>query len=187
MIPYAVVPYFGPITGFFDSSGAGIIGTVWEKIYLCNGNNGAPDLRGRALTGVINGVPGPTMNAAVDPATPGANNPNYSLYDQVGANEIALLQTQIPVHTHANTVGTTFQLNDPGHSHTYEGAECCSGDGNSGRKSQPTTKTTSTQLTGITLTLETTIVNAPGPVGGGLGHSNIQPVMACYYIQYRPI
>ena len=45
MIPYTVVEYYGNITGKFDSTGAGI--GEWEKIYLCNGNNGTPDKRGR--------------------------------------------------------------------------------------------------------------------------------------------
>ena len=178
MVPYAVLPYFGPIT-FFDSSGAGT--GDWNRIFLCNGNNGTPDLRGRALTGVINGVPGPTMNPVVNPAVSSAN-PNYSLFDNAGANQITLLDTQLPLHTHPNTISVT----DKGHAHTTINAATYQSsvipDGGSG---QYFTKGTQTTGTGIADILAT-ITNAAGPVGGGLPHANIQPVTACYYIQYRP-
>ena len=190
MIPYAVVPYFGPINTFFDSSGAGQLNSDWEKIYLCNGNNGTPDLRGRALTGVINGVPGPTMSPVVDP-TVSAANPNYSLFDNVGANQISLLATQIPAHTHPNTVTVT----DPPHRHQVGPAGVgvlgiqVSGSGtrqyqNANTNNSILQSTFFTELapSGVTATIN----NAAGPIGGGLPHANIQPVTACYYIQYRP-
>jgi microcystin-dependent protein len=188
MIPYSVLPYFGPITGIFDASGAG--SGQWDKIYLCNGNNGTPDLRGRALTGVINGVPGPTLNPVVDPAT--AGNPNYSLYDNAGANQVTLLETQIPLHTHPNTVNTTHTLTDPGHAHTvsFGNPQDANASGSTNTWVQTGTATTyptNTVNTGITLAVSTTITNAAGPSGGGGAHSNIQPVTACYYIQYRPV
>lgn len=40
MIPYTILPYYGSLAGAFDATGAGIIGTEWEDIYLCNGQNG---------------------------------------------------------------------------------------------------------------------------------------------------
>lgn len=183
MVPYAVVPYFGPIT-FFNSSGAGT--GDWNRIFLCNGNNGTPDLRGRALTGAINGVPGPTMSPAVDPAASSAN-PNYSLYDPAGANQITLIDTQLPLHTHPNTVASVVDEHG-GHKHSIVMAS--SNNNNTQVPSKlststtPQTGTTEKALTGITV--DTTIVNAPGPTGGGLPHANIQPVVACYYIQYIP-
>lgn len=185
MVPYAVVPYFGPIT-FFDSSGAGT--GDWNRIFLCNGNNGTPDLRGRALTGVINGVPGPTMSPAVDPAVSSAN-PNYSLFSTAGANQITLTSTQIPLHTHANTATTI--ITDPGHTHSVTGSNANSGDpGNlfiTAATEGNGPRTVGTPIVNITgITAATTITNVAGPVGGGLPHANIQPVVACYYIQYRP-
>jgi len=183
MVPYSVLPYFGPIT-FFDSSGAGT--GDWNKIYLCNGNNGTPDLRGRALTGVINGVPGPTLSPVVDPAISPAN-PNYSLYDVAGANQITLTSTQIPVHTHANTVNTV--LTDPGHTHSFNKTNDYTSGGQSatsGLGVDGTQLTASSGINGTGITAVTTITNVAGPVGGGLPHANIQPVTACYYIQYRP-
>jgi len=183
MVPYSVLPYFGPIT-FFDSSGAGT--GNWNKIYLCNGNNGTPDLRGRALTGVINGVPGPTLSPVVDPAVSPAN-PNYSLFDPAGANQITLTSTQIPVHTHANTVNTV--LTDPGHTHGFAyGVDYPGGSSTVvlGPTNNGTKQTNSSGVNGTGITAVTTITNVAGPVGGGLPHANIQPVTACYYIQYRP-
>jgi len=191
MVPYAVVPYFGPIT-FFNSSGAGT--GDWNRIFLCNGNNGTLDLRGRALTGAIDQVPGPTMNPAVDPGVSSAN-PNYSVGDTVGANQITLLETQIPLHTHPNTA--TAVSTSPPHTHStiaknggavahsvssafyYQGSTWT----NAG-----TSDTKDSGIQSSTVTVDTTIslTNAPGPVGGGLPHANIQPVTACYYIQYRP-
>ena len=43
MIPYAAMPYYGDLN-YFSVTGAGLTGTMWEKVYLCNGNNGTPDL-----------------------------------------------------------------------------------------------------------------------------------------------
>ena len=180
MVPYAVLPYFGPINTFFDASGAGI--GNWNRVFLCNGNNGTPDLRGRALTGVINGVPGPIMSPVIDPTVSSAN-PNYSLFDNAGANQITLLNTQIPLHTHANTAVST----DAGHTHTIvPDLKYAPGplnmDGGSGLSFATVSDVTGTSYANIT----TVITNASGPVGGGLPHANIQPVTACYYIQYRP-
>jgi hypothetical protein len=191
MVPYAVLPYFGPIT-FFNSTGAGT--GDWINIYLCNGNNGTPDLRGRALTGVINGLSGPTLNGAVNPSTSTAN-PNYSLYDLAGANQIILDPTQIPplTHTHGNT--TSSVVTDPGHTHApanggdfaiWSNNEAEAGSGSSGNEVEKNNhpSTTTEQLTGITVATTVTINNTT--LGEGLPHPNIQPVMACYYIQYRP-
>jgi microcystin-dependent protein len=190
MIPYTVVEYYGPLTGNFDATGAGL--GDWEKIYLCNGLNGTPDKRGRVGVGVIVGVGGGALNPSVDPITPG--NPNYSLFQISGANTITLNSTQIPAHSHTIT--------DPGHTHftlgndnsapvTFSGAPTSTTpvasyanlDGNySYRTAQSsqgaaTVGLSSTKTTGITVNNST---------GGGGSHANIQPVLACYYIMYIP-
>jgi microcystin-dependent protein len=197
MVPYAVLPYFGPIAGIFDSTGAGLNlvptgGQDWTKVYLCNGNNSTPDLRGWALVGAIAGVPGLGMSPVVDP---GANpaNPNYSLGDTAGANQVTLTSTQIPLHTHANTAVTT--ITPATHNHSYVKTDNPdAGDGGSngvnigyiGVGDDKHIGGTLTNTGDVTLTAATVITNVAGPVGGGLPHSNIQPVKACYYIQYRP-
>jgi microcystin-dependent protein len=185
MVPYSVLPYFGPIT-FFNSSGAGT--GDWLNVYLCNGDNGTPDLRGRALTGVINGVPGPELSSYVNPMSSAAN-PNYSLYDNVGANQITLLSSQLPVQTHTHTSNASSVVTDPGHSHTtaFGNPVDANQTGSSNtwvQTGSATTYPTTSAVTGITVA--TTVTNSNVTQGEGLPHSNIQPVTACYYIQYRP-
>ena len=183
MVPYAVVPYFGPIT-FFNASGAGT--GDWDKIFLCNGNNGTPDLRGRALTGVINGVPGPTLSPVVDPSIPGSGNPNYSLFTNAGANQITLDIDQMPAHTHTATV----TINDPKHKHSITNYNITNGSttsptiGNANTTASFDTTESLTGLKGTGAGQNVFVTNASQ--GSNLPHANIQPVTACYYIQYRP-
>ena len=133
------------------------------------------------------------MNPVVDPATP--TNPNYALLGTSGANTVTLNTSQIPSHTHVATV------TDPGHIHftvadfvdttgalptplTSIARESTFGstDEEYALRSAPITVAslglTNTSLTGVTVT------NAAA--GTGSAHSNIQPVLACYYIMYIP-
>jgi len=174
MVPYTVVEFYGDPAGKFDGTGAGIVGTDWEKIYLCNGNNGTPDKRGRVPVGVTSGMGGGPMNPAVDPAVSG--NPAYTLFGTAGSNNVVLSPAQIPAHSHSATATVT----DPGHSHTYDGVINPSGAGEGSRTSVPETKTTSTAMTGISVSVSV------ASTGGGLGHPNYQPGLGCYYIMYIP-
>lgn len=186
MVPYVAVPYFGPIVGNFDITGAGI--GDWANIYLCNGQNLTPDLRGRTLVGATTMGSTP-FNPAVDPAIPG--NPTYALNDTTGGNLAFLTDvSQIPLHSHSATI----EINDPGHIHTYSVHQPYfdsvnhSGSDN-GVNDSPTTLNTSSQFTGLK-------GNGPGQnvfvtVGNtgsspSSGHSNIQPVHATNYIIYIP-
>jgi microcystin-dependent protein len=195
MVPYTVIEYYGALTGNFDVTGAGIVGTDWEKIYLCNGLNGTPDKRGRVGVGAIVGVGGGPMNPVVDPATP--TNPNYALNGTAGANTVTLNTSQIPSHTHVASV------TDPGHRHfilandnaapitfttgptpTAPASSFANLDGNYSYRTgtsalaDATIGRSSSSATGVTVT------NANAGSGGA--HSNIQPVLACYYIMYIP-
>jgi len=195
MVPYTVVEYYGSLTGNFDVTGAGIVGTDWEKIYLCNGLNGTPDKRGRVGVGAIVGVGGGPMNPVVDPATP--TNPNYALNGTAGANTVTLNTSQIPAHTHVASV------TDPGHRHliladdnaaaipftsgptsTAPASPYVDLSGNFSYRmgtsalADATIGRSSSTVTGVTVT------NANAGSGGA--HSNIQPVLACYYIMYIP-
>jgi len=163
MVPYTVIEYYGSLANF-DVTGAGL--GDWQEIYLCNGNNGTPDKRGRTAVGAIVGMGGGPLSSAVNPSV--AGNPNYSLLTTAGANSITLDITQIPSHNHP--------LTDPGHTHTFEGAIQPGGGGESARDGVQATLNTSTATTGITM----------GSTGGGLAHANIQPSVACYYIMYIP-
>jgi len=174
MIPYTVVEYYGSLSNF-NATGAGLAGLGWDKIYLCNGLNGTPDKRGRVPVGAIQTVPGGALATAVNPAS-SAFNPNYAVGDVSGANSIILNATQIPAHTH-NAVVT-----EPPHHHTFQNAEGYTGSPTStitgSGANAPAAVSTSSTTTGIS------IVNSS--TGGGLAHSNTQPVCACYYIMYIP-
>jgi len=198
MVPYTVVEYYGSLANF-DSTGAGLLANGFDKIYLCNGNNGTPDKRGRFAVGAIQGVPGGALSPVVDPFVSPAN-PNYALNTLAGENAVTLAATQIPAHTHS----TTTTITDPGHTHftanssypaentgvnldaTHAIALQHSTGGNLGYLLKNTTGTganiglTNSKTTGITAT----VVNAS--TGGGQSHNNIPPVRACYYIMYIP-
>lgn len=196
MIPFTVVEYYGAVTGNFDVTGAGV--GLFEKVYLCNGNNGTPDKRGRVGVGVTTGMGGGPFNPAVDPAV--AGNPSYTLLGTAGANSITLTTAQIPAHSHTAAPVIT----DPGHTHftvstatppdetgvavdaTHPIARSHSTDGNLGYNLVNPTNTTATvgltnnKTTGISIN----ITNSS--TGGGLGHPNFQPGLGCYYIMYIP-
>ena len=194
MIPYTVVEYYGNLAGKFDSTGAGI--GEWEKIYLCNGNNGTPDKRGRVSVGTTTGMGGGTLDAAVDPSNPG--NPNYSLGTKYGSCMVSLNITQIPSHSHT----ATNTVIDGGHFHylsTVSGQTSkpalspnsylasVNNAGNDGNyvlrgtlEALPSVGKSSTSTTNISV--QTSLSN----IGGGLGHNNVQPSIGCYYIIYIP-
>lgn len=180
MVPFTVVEYYGSLTGNFDVSGAGI--GAFDKIYLCNGNNGTPDKRGRVPVGTTTGMGGGPLNPAVDPAV--AGNPSYTLLGTQGANSIVLTPAQIAAHSHSATATVT----DPGHTHTLAYAPGFSDPDEpgavadymdqDGTKSSSTT--TNTAVTGVSVAVSV------GSAGGGLGHPNFQPGLGCYYIMYIP-
>ena len=190
MVPYSAVEYYGSL-GNFDNTGAGIAGSGYDKIYLCNGLNGTPDKRGRVGVGAIVSVPGSALNSAVNPSYPG--NPNYAVGDVAGANTVLLTEAQLPAHTHANT------LTDPTHTHflysndngtssaidaTHYAASNHADGGNLGYNIVNGTSSTATLGKSEPKATGVTINNAA--VGSGTAHANIQPVVACYYIMYIP-
>lgn len=176
MVPYTAVEYYGPLTNF-DASGKGLASLGWDKIYLCNGSNGTPDKRGRVGVGAIAGVPGGAMSPVVDPAV--AGNPNYSLNSVAGVNNVTLSTNQIPSHTHNNILTFT----DPGHFHDMTSSNVDTGSGKptvGDGTPEGANPVTNSKTTGITVSL----TNASA--GGGQSHTNIQPVLAAYYIIYLP-
>jgi microcystin-dependent protein len=195
MVPYTAVEFYGTLTGKFDITGAGT--GDWINIYLCNGQNGTPDKRGRVPVGAIQLVPGGALNAAVNTATPG--NPNYALGDVYGANTITLDATQIPSHTHIATPIVTDT-----HRH-FIAANIAEAVSNLANSTTPIVRTSNegtyaeyslrANTTGLDATVGRTSQASSGAIdvdvsnantGGDLAHSNIQPVLACYYIMYIP-
>lgn len=179
MVPYVVYEYYGPITDF-DITGAG--SGQWIDVYLCNGNNGTPDKRGRVAVGVTTGMGGGAMNSAVDPAISG--NPNYTLGSTVGNNTVALTVNQIPSHTHTATVTVV----DPGHTHTLAYKKGQADQNESGVYGELLDMTLPKNLTTVTNSSTTgvTVSVANSQTGGNLGHANVQPGIGAYFIQYRP-
>lgn len=173
MVPYSILPYYGSL-GFFDATGAGIAGTEWEDIYLCNGLNGTPDMRGRAAVGAIVGVPGGALDSAVDPGS-SAFNPNYSLGTLSGANSITLVEAQIPSHTHTilasgdhtHTV-TALATTDTGVGALVGGSTDTANDG------EATTSTDGSHT------------HTANSTGGGAAHANNQPAIGVYFIMFIP-
>jgi microcystin-dependent protein len=197
MVPYTPIPFYPTpafLTGKFDGTGAGI--GDWAKIYLCNGNNGTPDLRGRVLVGATTGMGGGTMNSAVDPNIVGSGNPNYLLGTLSGANQVTLNISQLPNHTHANaatavatphshfvanidevTTSTTLSATN----YIAKRSTYSSDDYNLAGTS---TLATIGKTSDVTETITVTMTN--GAIGSGDAHSNNQPAIGCYYIIYIP-
>lgn len=181
MVPYTAVEYYGPLTNF-DAGGVGLAGLGWENIYLCNGQNGTPDKRGRSPIGIISVPGGGALSAVVDPAIPG--NFNYVVGSTNGANTVTLTAPQMPVHTHNAT--PTVTVTDPGHFHTISNqSDNDSGSGKvavGGLGPEGVNPVTDSKTTGISVNV--TVSNASA--GGGQSHNNVHPVLACYYIMYIP-
>lgn len=196
MIPYVAVEYYGPLD-YFNASGKGT--GVWDKIYLCNGMNGTPDKRGRVGIGCTDMLGTLALDAAVDPANP--NNPTYSLTSpgnstKGGANVITLAQAQMPIHSHTATYTPVVAS----HTHYtvangltdivltastpiayYHGTETNTNYRLSGTGGTANIGLTSSQV--VSITGNPIIANS---IPGGGSHSNIQPVLACYYIIFIP-
>jgi microcystin-dependent protein len=139
-----------------------LIGTF----YGGNGQNnfGLPDLRGRTpIHAGGNSGQGPGLSV-------------YVLGQLGGVENVTLLQTQMPAHTHPlntnKTVGTT---NLPGSS-VYLSAGSPTGSGpNAVSLKSFTNDTTAVNIVPL-------IPNAIGTIGGNQPHSNLQPYLAVNYV-----
>lgn len=177
MVPYTVVEYYGPLN-VFDGTGAGT--GEWQEIYLCNGNNGTPDKRGRIAVGATSNVGGGSFPSATNPLISG--NPTYDLYTTTGTNTVTLTVDQLPSHTHTNSVSVAGAHihNLPNPVYTKVGG---SGDDNTFSNTDNTGKVDITSTLSAGEHTHTVTIN---PTGSGTAHSNIPPVLACYYIMYIP-
>lgn len=189
MVPYSPIPYYGALSGYptpSDSLSTLGQGTgYWEKVYICNGLNSTPDLRGRVIVGAISGLGGPALQAAVDPSNP--FNPNYAVGTLAGSNSVTLTTNQIPSHNHTATI------TDPGHTHPI--AQFYSRPINYGtenstpvlQKEPGANSTLVTPTVDNTGTTATTGISASiSNTGGGQPHANNQPAMGMCYIIYIP-
>lgn len=198
MVPYSVVEYYGNLSNYptvsdgFAVDGAGY--GAWANVYLCNGNNGTPDKRGRVGVGDTVSMGGTALDAdrAAFPYTKGVAQ---------GVNTITLTETQMPTHTHTATPVVT----DSGHYH-FEFADIVVGTGDpiisatlsptrsvdasdgasdleyeiNGTATPSTLGKSSSDLTNISVA----VTNADAGSNGA--HNNFQPGIGCYYIMYIP-
>ena len=107
---------------------SGAVGSIPTGYYLCDGNNGTPDLRDRFLVGAGN---------------------TYSV-NQTGGSADAI------VVSHTHTATSTSTVTDPGHNHTVASASSPPNNAGGNAVFGPTTNTTSTATTGITVATATT-------------------------------
>jgi microcystin-dependent protein len=197
MVPYTIVAYYGSLSNF-SASGVGISANGFDKIYLCNGQNTTPDLRGRTIVGTTSMGTNP-FDPSVDPAIPG--NPNYAaLGTAVGLNNVTLTSSQIPAHTHLATAVSS--VTDPTHRHKFSDDTTSptnalrANNGIIPFTTSPASATisadgagagriylTSPESTGVSVSTTVTVQNN---TGGNGSHINIQPSLACHYIMYIP-
>lgn len=203
MVPYAPIPYFGPLSNYpsiGDSFSIGGVGSgYWANVYLCNGSNSTPDLRGWTLVGVTTGMGGGTLSSIVDPAV-NPDNPVYTITgpDSLnGSTTVTLGIGEIPSHTHPNIVTATAA---PHHhfiasnvsadsdialsSTNYLAKNSTNGDNSYALRGISDSPSAIGLTSDTTETITVTVTNKP--IGSGGAHSNVQPSKGCYYIIYIP-
>lgn len=186
MVPYIAYPYFGPTLGNFDITGAGI--GDWVKIYLCNGVNNTPDLRGRVVVGCTTMGSNP-FSPAVDPGIPG--NPTYTLNTFNGANNVILSVNQLASHSHSITVAATTSLTGEIRHISQSFLDWGSTTGIftklTGYSDDETPEIADYADTGgVSINANHTHTASAGNAGSNEAHPNIQPVIAGNYIMYIP-
>lgn len=176
MPKYVAMAYTGPLT-VFDGTGKGLSAFGYDKVYVCNGNNGTPDMRGRAAIGANTNISGPALDSDVDPSV--AANAGYSIVPgtKKGNYTNTLSITNVPAHSHPVT--------DPGHTHSYvethgwayTGSPNNSLTGNGDpNHSENFSYNTASSVTNITV----------GSSGGSQPHNNTQPSYGIVWIMYIP-
>ena len=179
MVPYSIVAATGgsAFLDNFSASGAGI--GEWDRIFLCNGENGTPDLRGRVIVGTNDGsMGGGAMDAAVNPSS---TNPTYTIGGTHGNNSVVLQTPQIPAHSHSTTVGPSTPTITP--TGTAAGPYIGSNIGGGFKGGDNDFKLRPFVADPLPSHTHTVTVN---PTGGGQGHQNYQPGRGVYYIIYIP-
>ena len=178
MVPYTVVEYYGSLSGYptvsdsFSLTGAGQ--GYWEKVYLCNGQNGTPDKRGFSPVGDT-GMGSTSLNSIVTGLS-------YTSWLPYGDKEIVLSIPQIPSHIHFNTA----VVSPNPHIHTFDLKENGGDEGDVFGYPAVTDNPAIPKGTATTNSASLSVSVTNVPTGGGLAHSNIPPVLACYYIMYIP-
>jgi microcystin-dependent protein len=172
MVPFCAIPYFGTLSNF-DNTGKGLASVGFDKVFLCNGLNGTPDLRGRVIVGAVANVPGNTLDSEVNPTNPNnITNVNYQLNQKFGKNFHALSGDENGAHTHG--------VVDAGHDHHITGGNDKDNTGSGKASAQNGAPEDAGRTDKATANI--TISSA----GKGQPHENRQPSIASYYIIHIP-
>ncbi len=180
-----VVAYIGSLA-VFDSSGAGLASQGYDKVYICNGNNGTPDLRGYAIIGANVNVVGPSLDAAVDPSQP--NNAQYQFSTGTKKGEYSHTNTiqETAAHSHSATVPdhTHFSVGVGNDTTLTSGTSIINAHSSGGNLGYGLSGSSSTASIGKTSPASLAIT--VGSAGGNQPHNNVQPSYAAVYIVYLP-
>lgn len=190
MVPYVAYEYYGSLANF-DGAGKGLAASGFDKVYLCNGQNGTPDKRGRVAVSVTTVPGGGAFDPAVDPTIPANAGTNYVLNQKFGSSYITLNINQMPAHTHTATVSETphkhYISNDSGLNSALTGSNYAQKQAALGNNSSYDLRgTSSTANIGLTSGSTTGVTVSNASAGLNQSHDNRQPSIAAYYIMYIP-
>lgn len=182
-IAYEYYPSSAELAGNFDTTGAGL--GIWAKVYLCNGDNGTPDKRGRVAVGATNMAGVIPMITDINPSVSNFPNPAYAIGSKFGKNSVALSLPETAAHTHTATA--TAISTDAGHNHTGTTKRLTeSTDPGTGRNAVDITATEPITINVGYAQIKTTVDVTNSIEGNSQPHNNIQPSIGAYYIMYIP-
>jgi microcystin-dependent protein len=161
---------YTPIGGIIMWSGSIVNIPTNKGWFLCNGQNGTPNLVNRFVVG---------------------SGGTYPVGGTGGADTVTLTIPQIPSHSHPGTAASAgahiHSITDPGHNHTYDRmtdlADRADLDDNQFRTLNSVANT-GNQITGITIDSNGAHVHnvTTNNIGGGEAHENRPPYYALAYI-----
>lgn len=171
--PYSPIPCFAPLS-YFDNTGIGHADSPFCGWFICNGNNGTPDMRGYTFAGATS-LPGifaaNPLDNGVDPAIQGTPYAT-SISDKKGTVKETLTISQTPAHNHT--------VNESGHTHSFTVTKP-SGTSPGGLPMAAGSDAVYPQTNTLNTTSATTGISI-NPSGGGQAHNNIQPTVYGYWI-----
>lgn len=178
MPKYVALPYHGSLS-VFDANGVGLSAFGYDKVYICNGqvvgSFTTPDYRGRSPIGVNLGLPGGTLDSAVNPGLPANAAYGISINTKKGGYVDTLTLDQVPAHTHP--------LNDPGHHHNLNPYVSDASQGSSNQSLKGDTSDNAVNY--INTSVETTGITV-GSAGNSQPHNSTHPVIGAVFVMYIP-
>ncbi|WP_448547734.1 hypothetical protein [Thalassotalea fusca] len=156
--PGGIIIYGGRIETF-DENGKGKLGTKTEGWQICNGENGAPDLRDRFIVGAGS---------------------SYNSGSTGGDKEVTLTEKQLPPHRHTDESSAPIYVNTNGETYKLVYSKFSYKDTDSGRNVACFQNVTSSKTDYIQAEV------SHASAGGGNAFDNRPPYYALYYIMKMP-